>query len=88
MQQVIADKESGYADTIQKLREVRLPRAQGRRGREVVDRLSRHLLDQGRRGPAAEDEPGGVAATYDAAVKIKAAKGGVDVTKNLSPPLV
>jgi hypothetical protein len=27
-------------------------------------------------------------ATYDAAIKVKAAKGGVDITKNVASPMV
>jgi len=89
MQQVIADKESGYATTIKKLRgkydfdELKNDAV----AKSWIDFLVTSWTKDG------EDEllkTNGQEwqKTYDDAVKIKAAKGGVDVMKNLSSPMV
>ena len=82
-------RRSGYADTIKKLRSkydfdelkndsVAKAYLDFNVGSWVIDGEDKLL----------KTNPEKWKATYDAAVKIKAAKAGVDVTKNLSPPLV
>ena len=89
MQQVVADKESGYADTIKKLR-AKYDFAELKNeavAKSWIDFLVTSWTKDGD-GQLLKTNPQEWQATYDAAVKIKAAKGGVDVMKNLSPPLV
>jgi NitT/TauT family transport system substrate-binding protein len=89
MQQVIADKESGYADTIKKLR-AKYDFAELKDdavAKSWIDFLVTSWTKDGE-DQLLKTNPDEWKATYDAAVKIKAAKGGVDVEKNLSPPLV
>jgi NitT/TauT family transport system substrate-binding protein len=89
MQQVIADKESGYAETIKKLR-AKYDFAELKDdavAKSWIDFLVTSWTKDGE-DQLLKTNPQEWKATYDAAVKIKAAKGGVDVEKNLSPPLV
>jgi NitT/TauT family transport system substrate-binding protein len=89
MQQVIADKESGYADTLKKLRakydfdELKNDAV----AKSWIDFLVTSWTKDGD-GQLLKTNPKEWQQTYDDAVKIKAAKGGVDVMKNLSSPLV
>ena len=85
MDQVVADKDNGYADTIKKLR------AKYDFAELKSDKVAKAYLDflTGSWTADGADELLKTNAeewqeTYDAAVKIKAAKGGVDVAKNLS----
>jgi len=89
MQQVIADKESGYADTLKKLR-AKYDFAELKNdavAKSWIDFLVTSWTKDGE-DKLLKTNPQEWKSTYDAAVKIKAAKGGVDVEKNLSPPLV
>ena len=85
----VDDKESGYADTIKKLR-AKYDFAELKNeavAKSWIDFLVTSWTKDGD-GQLLKTNPQEWQATYDAAVKIKAAKGGVDVMKNLSPPLV
>jgi NitT/TauT family transport system substrate-binding protein len=89
MRQVIADKPNGYADTITKLRskydfaELESESV----AKSWIDFLVTSWTKDGE-GELLKTNPQAWEETYQAAVQIKAAKGGVDVTKNLSPSLV
>jgi ABC-type nitrate/sulfonate/bicarbonate transport system substrate-binding protein len=89
MQQVIADKDNKYADTIKKLKskydfqELKSDTVSA----AWIDFLVGSWLLKGE-DQLLKTNPDEWNETYDAAVKIKAAKGGVDVTKNLSESLV
>ena len=89
MQQIVADKESGYADTLKKMRaKYDFPELKNDAvARSWIDFLVTSWTKDGQ-DQILKTNPQEWKATYDAAVKIKAAKGGVDVEKNLSPPLV
>jgi NitT/TauT family transport system substrate-binding protein len=89
MQQVIADKEAGYADTLKKLR-ARYDFAELKNdavARSWIDFLVTSWTKDGE-DQLLKTNPQEWQKTYDDAVKIKAAKGGVDVMKNLSAPVV
>jgi NitT/TauT family transport system substrate-binding protein len=84
MEQILNDKEKGYPDTLKKLRSkydfdelkkdsVAKAYLDFNVGSWVVDGQDKLL----------KVDPEKWKATYDAAVKVKAAKGGVDVTKNV-----
>ncbi len=89
MQQIIADKPSGYADTIKKLRskydfaELKDDTV----SKSWIDFLVTSWTKDGK-DQLLKTNPDEWNATYEAAVKIKAAKGGVDISKNLAPSLV
>jgi NitT/TauT family transport system substrate-binding protein len=89
MEQILADKDKGYPDTLKKLRSkydfdelkkdsVAKAYLDFNVGSWVVDGQDKLL----------KTDPEKWKATYDAAVKVKAAKGGVDVTKNVAAGLV
>jgi NitT/TauT family transport system substrate-binding protein len=89
MQRVIDDKESGYATTLKKLR--------GKYDFEELknDAVAKSWIDflvtswtKDGEDQLLKTNPKEWQQTYDDAVKIKAAKGGVDVMENLSAPLV
>ena len=85
MEQILEDKKQGYPDTLKKLRSkydfnelkkdsVAKAYLDFNVGSWVVDGEDKLL----------KTDPEKWKATYDAAVKVKAAKGGVDVTQNVS----
>jgi ABC-type nitrate/sulfonate/bicarbonate transport system substrate-binding protein len=89
MEQILDDKEKGYPDTLKKLRSkydfaelksdsVAKAYLDFNVGSWVVDGRDKLLTT----------DPEKWKATYDAAVKVKAAKAGADVTKNLSSGMV
>jgi len=89
MEQILDDKDKGYPDTLKKLRSkydfdelkkdsVAKAYLDFNVGSWVVDGRDKLLTT----------DPEKWKATYDAAVKVKAAKGGVDVTKNVMTGLV
>jgi ABC-type nitrate/sulfonate/bicarbonate transport system substrate-binding protein len=89
MEQILTDKEKGYPDTLKKLRSkydfnelkkdsVAKAYLDFNVGSWVVDGQDKLL----------KTDPEKWKATYDAAVKVKAAKGGVDVTKNVTTGLI
>jgi NitT/TauT family transport system substrate-binding protein len=88
MEQILADKEKGYPDTLKKLRSkydfdelkkdsVAKAYLDFNVGSWVIDGQDKLL----------KTDPEKWKATYDAAVKVKAAKAGVDVTKNVATGL-
>jgi NitT/TauT family transport system substrate-binding protein len=88
MEQILADKEKGYPDTLKKLRSkydfdelkkdsVAKAYLDFNVGSWVIDGQDKLL----------KTDPEKWKATYDAAVKVKAAKAGVDVTKNAATGL-
>jgi len=89
MEQILTDKEKGYPDTLKKLRSkydfdelkkdsVAKAYLDFNVGSWVVDGQDKLL----------KTDPEKWKATYDAAVKVKAAKAGVDVTKNVATGLI
>jgi NitT/TauT family transport system substrate-binding protein len=89
MEQILDDKPKGYPDTLKKLRskydfdelkddDVAKAYLDFNVGSWVVDGREKLL----------KVDPEKWKATYDAAVKVKAAKAGVDVTKNVVPGLI
>ncbi len=89
MEQILEDKKKGYPDTLKKLRSkydfdelkkdsVAKAYLDFNVGSWVVDGEDKLL----------KTDPEKWKATYDAAVKVKAAKAGVDVTKNVSGGLI
>jgi len=89
MQQVIADKPNGYADTIKKLRsEYDFAELEDEKvASSWIDFLVTSWTKDGK-GELLETNPETWTAAYDSAVEIKAAKADVDVSKNLSPSLL
>jgi NitT/TauT family transport system substrate-binding protein len=88
MQQILDDKASGYADTIKKLRskydfeELKDDAV----AKYYIGFISDGWVVDGRESLLKVDKEKWKK-TYDAAVKVKAAKSGVDVTKNVVPGL-
>ena len=89
MEQILEDKKKGYPDTLKKLRSkydfdelkkdsVAKAYLDFNVGSWVVDGEDKLL----------KTDPEKWKATYDAAVKVKAAKAGVDVTKNVASGIV
>ena len=89
MEQILDDKENGYPDTLKKLRSkydfdelkkdsVAKAYLDFNVGNWVIDGRDKLLTT----------DPEKWKATYDAAVKVKAAKPGVDVTKNVVDSMV
>ena len=89
MEQILEDKKRGYPDTLKKLRSkydfdelkkdsVAKAYLDFNVGSWVIDGEDKLLTT----------DPEKWKATYDAAVKVKAAKGGVDITKNVASPMV
>jgi NitT/TauT family transport system substrate-binding protein len=89
MEQVLDDKSSGFADTIKKLRskydfdELKDDKV----ARFYIQYISDGWVVDGR-DKLLKVDPDKWKQTYDAAVKVKAAKPGVDVTKNLVEGMV
>jgi NitT/TauT family transport system substrate-binding protein len=89
MEQILDDKSSGFADTIKKLRskydfdELKDDKV----AKFYIQYISDGWVVDGR-DKLLKVDPDKWKQTYDAAVKVKAAKPGVDVTKNLVEGLV
>ncbi len=89
MEQVVADKANGYADTLKKVRakydfaELKSDTV----AKAYLDFLTGSWTADGA-DQMLKTDPEEWQKTYDAAVKIKAAKAGVDVSKNLQPSMI
>jgi NitT/TauT family transport system substrate-binding protein len=89
MEQILDDKASGYANTIKKLRskydfqELKDDAV----AKYYIDFIASGWVVDGR-DKLLKVDPEKWKATYDAAVKVKAAKAGVDVTKNVVTGLI
>ena len=86
MQQIIADKPSDYADTIKKLRaKYDFAELEDDAGRELVDRLPRHVVDEGRQGASCSRRTRrrGTADLRRGGRRSRPRRRGVDVSKNL-----
>ena len=89
MEQILDDKEKGYPDTLKKLR------SKYDFAELKSDSVAKAYLDFNvgswvvdGRDKLLKTDPAKWKETYDAAVKVKAAKPGIDVTKHVSTGLI